>query len=208
VLQDESRRRNRQRVLLTGQETIMPILPLEPYLYPDDLFSNPAPPVGGPHSWWVLHTRPRAEKSLSRNCLGQRIPFFLPLCERHSRSRGRTLTAHIPLFPGYVFLLANEEARVEALTTNLVVNCLRVADQSELHGDLANVYRLMKAGMPVAPEERLLPGTTVQIVAGPLAGLQGKVVKKGKQFRFVVEVHFLQQGARVDIEGWMLEKNE
>jgi transcription antitermination factor NusG len=184
----------------------MPILPPEPYLYPDDLFSNPAPAVGGPRSWWVLHTRPRAEKSLSRNCLGRRIPFFLPLCERHSRSRGRTLTAHVPLFPGYVFLLADEDARVEALTTNLVVNCLRVDDQSELHSDLTSVHRLMQAEIPVAPEEHLPPGTSVQIVAGPLVGLQGKVVKKGKQFRFVVEVHFLQQGARVDIEGWMLEK--
>ena len=185
----------------------MPILPPEPYLYPDDLFSNPAPMVGGPVSWWVLHTRPRAEKSLSRNCLGRGISFFLPLCERHSRSRGRTLTAQVPLFPGYVFLLADEEARVEALTTNLVVNCLRVADQSELHRDLTSVHRLMQAEIPVAPEERLPPGTLVQIVAGPLAGLQGKVVKKGKQFRFVVEVHFLHRGARVDIEGWMLEKN-
>ncbi len=184
----------------------MPILPAEPYLFPDDLFTSAVATAEGPQSWWVLHTRPRAEKSLSRSCLARNIPFFLPLCERHSRSRGRTLTAHVPLFPGYVFLLADEGARVEALTTNLVVNCLRVADQSELHSDLANVYRLMKAEIPVAPEEHLPPGTPVQIIAGPLAGLQGKVIQKGKQFRFVVEVRFLQQGARVDLEGWMLEK--
>ncbi len=60
--------------------------------------------------------------------------------------------------------------------------------------------------MPVAAEERLLPGMLVEIVRGPLAGLQGKVIKQGKNLRFVVEVHFLQKGAWVEIAGWMLEK--
>ena len=59
---------------------------------------------------------------------------------------------------------------------------------------------------PLAPEERLSPGTVVEIVRGPLAGLRGKVIKQGKHLRFVVEVHFLQKGARVEIEGWMLQK--
>jgi hypothetical protein len=32
------------------------------------------------------------------------------------------------------------------------------------------------------------------------------VNRQGKHLRFVVEVHFLQKGARVDLEGWVLEK--
>jgi transcriptional antiterminator RfaH len=184
----------------------MPILPPEPYLFPDDLFRVTAPPADAPGRWWVLHTRPRAEKALSRNCLSRRLPFFLPLCQRHTQSRGRLLTSRIPLFPGYLFLLADEQGRLEALTTNLVVNCLPVPDQAELHADLSGVHRLMASEAPLAPEQRLSPGTVVEIVHGPLAGLQGKVIKRGERLRFVVEVHFLQKGARVDIEGWMLEK--
>jgi transcriptional antiterminator RfaH len=184
----------------------MPILPPEPYLFPDDLFTRPAPPVDTPARWWALHTRPRAEKVLSRNCLSRQLPFFLPLCRRHTHSRGRTLTAHVPLFPGYLFLHADERERVEALTTNLVVNCLPVPDQAELHEDLTGVYRLMSSELPVAPEERLGPGTPVEIVRGPLAGLRGTVVRQGGHMRFVIEVHFLHRGARVDIEGWMLER--
>jgi len=181
-------------------------LPPEPYLFPADLFAGAAPSADGAQRWWVLHARPRAEKTLARGCLSRRLPFFLPLCQRHTRSRGRTLTAHVPLFPGYLFLLADEQARVEALTTNLIVNCLPVPDQVELHTDLAGIHRLMASEVPVAPEERLAPGTLVEIVRGPLAGLRGKVVKQGKHLRFVVEVHFLQKGAWVEVEGWMLEK--
>jgi transcription antitermination factor NusG len=184
----------------------MPILPPETYLFPDDLFSRPAPPADAAERWWALHTRPRAEKTLSRNCLGRHLPFFLPLSRRHTYSRGRTLTSHLPLFPGYLFLLADEAARVEALTTNLVVSCLPVADQAELHADLSGVYRLMAAQLPVDPEDHLPPGTPVEIVRGPLAGLRGKVISQGKHLRFVVEVHFLQRGARVDIDASMLER--
>ena len=184
----------------------MPILPPEPYLYPDDLFSGPVSREDGSPRWWVLHTSARAEKVLSRACLGRRLPFFLPLCRRHTQSRGRTLTSHVPLFPGYLFLRADEHGRVEALTSNLVVNCLAVPDQAELQADLANVYRLMTSEMPLAPENRLPAGTLVEVVAGPLAGLQGKVLRQGKHLRFVVEVHFLHKGACVELEGWMLEK--
>ena len=58
----------------------MPLLPLEPFLFPDDLLSGELGqgPVEGPGCWWVLHTRPRAEKSLARSLLRRNHPFFLP----------------------------------------------------------------------------------------------------------------------------------
>ena len=110
----------------------MPILPLEPFVFPDDLFARPAvPPEAG--AWWVLHVRPRAEKALARQLRNDRTAFFLPLGKKRSCIRGRTFTAHVPLFPGYVFLLGDDRARVEALRTKLVVRSLPVPDQAELH---------------------------------------------------------------------------
>jgi transcription antitermination factor NusG len=63
---------------------------------------------------------------------------------------------------------------------------------------------MMQAGMLLAPEEQLQPGAAVQIVAGPLAGLEGKILQRGKQMRFFVEVQLLRQGVSVEIEGWMI----
>ena len=181
----------------------MPILPLEPFLYPEDLFSSPSARTES-RRWWVLHARPRVEKVLARNCLGRQVPFFLPLCRKYTLSRGRALTSHVPLFPGYLFLLADEDARVDTLTTNLVVHCLPVPAQQQLEDALQGVHRLMVSDLPVTPERRLLPGTPVEIVSGPLAGLRGKVLRQGKKLQFIVEVTFLQQGARVEIDGSML----
>jgi transcriptional antiterminator RfaH len=183
----------------------MPILPLEPFVFPEDLFSLSPDFAAASSRWWVLHTRPRTEKTLARHLLQHRLAFFLPLFRRERVSRGRMVASYLPLFPGYLFLLGDNQARVQALTTNTVVQTLPVDNQLELHQDLSRVYDLMASGAPMAPEERLLPGSWVEITAGPLTGLEGRIIRRGKRLKFFIEVHFLQRGASVEIDRWMIE---
>jgi transcription antitermination factor NusG len=182
----------------------MPLLPPEPFVFPDDLFLDPlaGPPDG--QRWLVLHTRPRAEKALTRRFLARARPFFLPLYQKRWRCRGRLLQSHLPLFPGYVFLLGDADARLEALQTNLVANCLPVEDQEQLHVDLLRVHHLMTSGEPLVPEDRLQPGSLVEIIDGPLKGLEGKVLRQGNRLKFFIEVQLLQRGASVEIDSWMI----
>jgi transcriptional antiterminator RfaH len=189
--------------LLEGRA--MPLLPLEPYLFPGDLFEDPAPVVNSPERWWVLHSRPRAEKALARQLLARSLPFFLPLHHRQWRSRGRLQSSYLPLFPGYVFLRGDDDGRVAALTTNLVAHVLPVPDQNQLVADLIRVNHLIVSGSPLTPEDRLEPGTLVEITAGPFAGMEGKILRSGKNLRFFVEVQFLQRGVSVEIESWMFQ---
>jgi transcriptional antiterminator RfaH len=172
-------------------------------VFPPDLLTGPA--GDRPGLWWVLHTRPRAEKALVRKFLARDCAFYLPLYHKQWRKRGRLFATDVPLFPGYVFLHGDEQARLYALETNTLVRCLAVADQAQLHADLARVQHLIAAGSALTPEDRLQPGTAVEIVHGPLMGLRGKVLRRGKKMKFFVEVHFLQQGVSVEIESWMIQ---
>jgi transcriptional antiterminator RfaH len=183
----------------------MPLLPLEPFIFPETLLDSP--PDASPDSawWWALHTKPRAEKKLVRRFLDQGTSFFLPLYERQWRSGRRLQRSYLPLFPGYVFLRGDHHARLAALQTNLIVNCLPVADQAQLHQELGRVYRLMTSGVPLAPEDRLLPGTPVEVTHGPFAGLEGKVLRRGNHLRLFVEVQFIQRAVSVEVESWMVE---
>src|SRR5439155_13945354 len=110
----------------------------------------------------------------------------------------------LPLFPGYLFLHGDGQARVAALETKLVARVLTVQDQLQLHADLTRVYHLMTAGLPLTPEERLDAGALVEIISGPLAGLEGKILRRGKRFKFLVEVQFLQRGVSAEVENWMV----
>jgi len=186
----------------------MPLLPMESFVFPDDLLTTPTRPAEADSCWWVLHTRPRAEKALARKALGQQLHHFLPLCKRQWRNRGRSFCSYVPLFPGYLFLHGDGEARRRALETNLVANCLPVPNQGQLQADLHRVYNLMTTGAVLTPEERLEPGTRVEIVDGPLAGMEGTVLRQGKQLKFCVEVHFLRQGVSVELDSWMIRPLE
>jgi transcriptional antiterminator RfaH len=186
-------------------EARVPILSAEPDRFPADLF-EPAdadmPDSAG--AWWVLHSKPRQEKSLARHLHSAGVPFFLPTISRRARIRGRVLTSRLPLFTGYVFLHADAAGRLAALTSNRVARCLAVPDQGRFWDDLRQVDRLLSSGAPVTPEERLAVGSPVEITSGPLAGLSGVIVRTATGRRFVVRVDFIQQGASVLIDDFAL----
>ena len=179
----------------------MPLLAMEQYLFPETLFD--AGPSADDQSWCVLRTRPRTEKALARTFASTGASFFLPLHKKQWRSRGRLFSSYLPLFPGYLFL-RQEDVWAVVPRTNQILQVLKVEDQLRLQSDLEGVYRVMQTGLAVAPEEWLQPGARVLIESGPLAGLEGRVVKQGGQLRFVVSVDFIQKGMSVEIEGWML----
>ncbi len=181
----------------------MPVLPLEPFVYPELLLSAADDRPTG--QWWVLHTRPRAEKTIARRLLQREVNFYLPLHERPLISRGSRSVSHLPLFPGYVFLHGDADARVVALETNMLVGCIPVVDQGRLWRDLENVYRLATMEADLRAEMRMLPGQQVEIIAGSLQGMQGRWIRQGGRGRFFVEVQMLSQGVSVEIEDWMVQ---
>lgn len=177
----------------------MPVLKKEISLLPENLFTDdwvPDPDA----AWWVIHTLPRAEKSLARQLCRQGVSFYLPLYERKSRKQRRAISSFLPLFPGYLFIVANEQQRAGVFQTNLVANCLEVQDQQRLRSDLRQIHGLVVSGKTLSPEQKLHPGSNAEITSGPLKGYRGKVVRAGSGMRFVIEVDFLQSGASVEVD--------
>ena len=185
----------------------MPVLQSEQSVYPDFLFQNTeehdtAELVGEERRWHVMHTRPRQEKCLARQLLDGQVPFYLPLVSRRFRIRGRTVTSHVPLFAGYVFVLADELERLTALATRRIVQPLVVKDQDGLWRDLRRIEQLIASGAPITPEDRLGPGAKVRIRSGPLAGLEGTILRTSSGRRLVVQVNFIQRGASVLLDDF------
>src|SRR5262245_38605034 len=100
----------------------------------------------------VLHTKPRAEKALARKLLKRHVPFFLPLYERQWLRHARRFRSHVPLFSGYLFIYCDEQNRVTALESNLVIRTLHVGDQEQLRGDLTRVHQLITSGQELGPQ--------------------------------------------------------
>jgi transcription antitermination factor NusG len=180
----------------------VPILDREPSVWPEDLFEVRMQ-TRDPDPWFVWHVRPRTEKTVARRLRSRGVAYFLPQNERRKRYGQRLVCSHLPLFPGYIFVVGNDSD--PGGTIKEIVRCLSVNDQSLIERDLREIDRLLRSGQPVTREERLPPGALARIVSGPLAGLSGQVLKNRNGLKLVLQVHFLQQGASVEVDSAAIE---
>ena len=181
----------------------MPILPAEPDLFPEDRWPGE---TDAPGRWWCLHTKPRQEKATARDLRVWKISYYLPQVVHEDRTpKGRKIRSILPLFPGYVFLRGGETERLTALRGNRLVSVLDVSDQVGFDLDLRQIHRVLGSGLAVIPEPSVAIGSKFRVVNGPLAGLVGSVVRRGKLDRFVAVVRFLGSGATVDLLDWQVE---
>ena len=155
----------------------MPILKEEPSLFPETLLEELPLDMPGRH-WFALYTKARQEKSLARELLKHRIPFYLPLVKKIGVARNRKRTSQVPLFGGYVFLYGAEEERVRCLATNRISRVLAVEQPEQLVFDLRQFRQMIAANAPLTIESRLAPGRRVRVRQGAFAGLEGTVLKR------------------------------
>jgi len=186
----------------------MPILPAEPDFYPPELWDAGAGARQTPEAvWWCLHTKPRQEKAMARELRQLGLTFYLPQVTKEDRTpQGRKIRSVIPLFTSYLFLFGDPIERLAAFRGNRLVNVLDVSDQDSLERDLRQIHTMLSSGLPVAPEASVPVGARVRIMTGPLTGVEGTVIRRGKRDQFVALVRFLGRGATVDLEDWQVEQ--
>lgn len=153
--------------------------------------------------WYALRTRSRHEKRVWAQVDRQGIEAFLPLIDRRSRWKDRTVKVQFPLFPGYCFVRFAWQDRVRVVSAPGVVEVLAVGghDVPIAEAEIEGVRRLVTSTLPVDPYPFLEPGMPVEVRRGPLHGLRGFLVRKATRARLVIAVSLICQGASVEIDA-------
>jgi transcriptional antiterminator RfaH len=155
--------------------------------------------------WWVAHTKSRNEKALAHDLILRKISYFLPMSWKVRRRSRRTIRSLLPLFSGYLFFCGEEDQRLELLRTDRVANLIEVKDQEKLLSELVQFEQALRAGAPMKPYRYIKAGQKCRVIAGPLLGLQGVIVKTKGAARLVLQVDMLGQAASVEIDIDMIE---
>ena len=155
--------------------------------------------------WWVVHTRSRNEKALAQDLISKDISYFLPMSWKVSRKSRRTTRSLLPLFNGYLFFCGKENERVELLKTNRVANLIEVDNQQKLLKELVQVNQALQSGAPLTPHNYIKKGQRCRVIAGPLMGMEGIVVRSNNAVRLVLQIDMLGQAASVEIDIDMIE---
>lgn len=168
---------------------------------PEDPRPSPLPVAA---SWAVVHTKARAEKVLARFLADQGVPHYLPQVLSVRRYGARHRESWIPLFPGYVFFDPTRILRPHVFGTRKVAGILVPDDPVPLRTDLENLASALQREPGFRRHVPSEPGSPVEVVAGPLRGTRGRLVRQGQQSKLVVMVDFIGFGAEVEIEESVL----
>jgi transcription antitermination factor NusG len=152
--------------------------------------------------WLVLRTRCHHE-NLVASCLNQkRITTYFPKYNVVRRWKDRTVVTEVPLFPGYVFVQPQLE-QYEAMryipgSCGLVFAGSKPAAMPEK--DLEAVRILVCSGTALSPAAKLIPGKRVEVISGPLMGIQGELIRVKNLQRLVINANLLSSSVSVEVD--------
>jgi transcription antitermination factor NusG len=164
----------------------------------------------GTSAWYAIYTRHQHEKTVTKFLTYKGFETFLPLYGTAHRWRDRTKKLSMPLFPCYVFLKLKTalERSFDILTTPGVHSLVSSAGQPTAisPAEIDSVRRAVESGIGIEPHPHLKCGEWVRVKSGPLAGIEGILMRKRNLYRLILSVEMLGNAAAVEVDGFQLER--
>jgi len=158
--------------------------------------------------WYALYTRHQHEKNVARSLSGKGFEVFLPLYTAVHRWKDRDKQLSLPLFPCYIFLRNPTERWQSILATPGVYSLVGFAKRPATSAcdEINAVKRVVGSSLNLEPHPFLQCGDRVRLMAGPLEGLEGLLVRKKSTWKLVVSVEMLQRAVAVEVDATMVER--
>ena len=153
-----------------------------------------------PPSWLVVHTLSRAEKKLAEWARREGFRVELPTYASVKRYRGKVVRFEKVLFPGYVFLRAEDRDGARIQQNRHAARVLVPPDMGEFDRQLREILSAIDAGLEIRPVSGIQVGTRVKISSGPLRGMEGMVERLEAPLSVVLRLDFISEAAAVRLE--------
>jgi transcription termination/antitermination protein NusG len=155
--------------------------------------------------WFALWTHSHCEQLVCDQLTAKGFETFLPTVGEWSRRGGVRRVIPRPMFPSYLFVRHAMEKRsyVEIMKARGLVRILgerwdRLCPIGD--GEIQAIQQVGSTGKTVVPYPYLREGQRVRIAEGPLAGVEGILVRnRSKQGLLVLSVDLLQRSVAVEI---------
>ncbi len=157
--------------------------------------------------WHIACIDSGKDRRVSRMLREREIECYIPYTRRATVRCVDSPVIDVPLFPGYAFLRFEDFAhqRDEVLEIPHVYRflrfCSRFATMSDVEIDQVRVL----AEIPAKPTTLPAVGVKVDVVAGPLAGMEG-IVTRQRRASLIIEITMLGRAVQVPFEVWMVEE--
>lgn len=157
--------------------------------------------------WYAVFTVPQNEKSAARHLSLREVESFLPTYKaaRLWKNRQR-VHLDLPLFPSYLFVRIGRRERGKVLDSPGVLHIVgNHRDPLPVPDATIEFLRSDFCAGKMEPYRELVVGQKVRIRDGAMCGLQGVLVRKNNNLRFVLTVDLINQHAAVEVGAENLE---
>jgi transcription antitermination factor NusG len=155
------------------------------------------------HEWFAIWTRSRHEKLVRDQLQEKKVEVFLPTIKKWSRWKDRKKQIEWPLFPGYCFARFDATERLPILKCEGVVTIVGMDGQPSPIPpvEIDSIRQLIDSELAFDPCPLIKEGMMVEVKAGPLKGVVGRLMRKGSHARLVLSVDLIGQAVSVEVDA-------
>lgn len=153
--------------------------------------------------WYAGYTSARHEKKVAQQLQQRKIDHFLPLYETVRRWNNGRHRVQMPLFPSYVFVRIALQERLRVLQ---IPGFVRLVGFNGLayplpETEIDAMREALIAGVVAEPYPYLTTGSRVEILAGPLQGVRGILLRRQGKCRVVLSIDLIMRSVVVEVEA-------
>jgi transcription antitermination factor NusG len=152
--------------------------------------------------WYAAYTWGRHEKRVAEHMRQRQLRSFLPLYRSIHQWKDRRKQVELALFPSYVFVHLLLKDRVRVLEIPGVVQIVSSGGRPVplAEHDIESLQRGVDNGLRMEPHPYLQAGRRVRVRRGPMAGLEGILLRRKDGLRLVVSIEILMRAVAVEID--------
>lgn len=154
-----------------------------------------------PH-WYAMYTCANHEKRVAAELGAREVEHFLPVYRSVRRWKDRRVQMDLPLFPGYVFVRLALRDRLRVLQIPSVARLVGFGGlPTALPDDDMEILRTgLSESLRAEPHPYLQAGKRARVVRGPLAGMDGIVVRRKNRTRLVLSFDLIQRSMAIELD--------
>lgn len=153
--------------------------------------------------WYVLVTKPKAEKQVSKRLSEINIENYLPLHRQLRIWHDRKKWIDTPLFHSYLFVFIEEKQRSKVFEAGGILKYVSIAGKISIlnESEIERIKTLCSyLGDIEIEKENFVKGDEVQIITGHFAGIRGQITSIGDKYQFRIAIPGLCSAATVIID--------
>lgn len=159
--------------------------------------------------WYAVYTKSRQEKALMERLTEAGIEAYVPLQKAVRQWSDRKKLVELPLIRSYCFVKIEPRQQYDVLNTPGAVRYVwfsgKPAPIPDRQIDMLRV--ITGTDVPVdTVTGSFQPGNRVRVIAGPLTGIEGELIRIAGRNRVVIRIEHLDQALALTISPLLIEE--